>query len=673
MLSSGYVSTPGARLGHHPYDKTKAQLEGILTQKKGSLTPYSSTTLKSCLKRRAVAHPAAASQGDGGVSDCNARAENREKPIQGIEAQPEVPLNAVKVDDAPRTNAEVQAHPEAPEIRESGRVEFQQLLDEKVFTWPSQEMLDDIKAKNKKVLKCKMVYARKYESVTLPDGRIVDQFKKWKGRLAAVGTGEEKVLDTCWSTFSPTLGMAALRTVVSLMCTPNMKVRSYDLSGAFLGTPLEREVYVRIPEGVGFPQYEGQILKCAKAIYGLRTSSRDFLKSLSDLILSFEYKGHKFRKLHMDHCIYVFHGPNGEEMILSNFVDDLICGSTSDEIRDAFLNHLRKQWKITDQGELTRFVGLNFVRQDPKTWKVSLGPYIDKIAKRFNVTETSKSPMDAGFNITPEDVLEEPTEEMRQEFRSLIGSIGFASIAVRWDIAYSVSVLSRYLMKPNKKVIEAAKRVVQYLVATRDFYIRWTTDENVIPKEMLNVLWGAVDASYASDVITRRSHGGFLVFMNGGVVSWKSGLQKMVTLSSCESEFVALCSAVLELRYLRQLVEELGFPQENPSLLWEDNKAAIIIASGESSSSGRAKHVDVRFKHVAESIQEGVVRVRYIPTKWNYADIMTKPLGRIEFERIRDLGRRPERSQVDNLTVMTEEVDIEEELSHLAFSYEVYV
>ena len=97
----------------------------------------------------------------------------------------------------------------------------------------------------------------------------------------------------------------------------------------------------------------------------------------------------------------------------------------------------------------------------------------------------------------------------------------------------------------------------------------------------------------------------------------------MLTLSSCESEFVALCSAIIEIRYLRQFLNELGRKQEEPTLLWEDNKTAIIIAEGETSSAGRSKHIDVRFKHVAQSIREGVARVRYVPKKWNYADLMS--------------------------------------------------
>ena len=624
------------------------------------------------------------------------------------------------------------SHPEKEAILASGGIEMKQLEDMGVFEFPSAEELEEIRRDGQKILRCKMVYARKFGSITAPNGSIRDVFKKWKGRLAVIGTAESKLLDCCWSTFSPTIGMTAMRTLVSLMCRRGFDVRSYDLSGAFLGTDLGRAVYVRLPEEAG--EHAGKIVRCVKAIYGLKTSSRDFVKSLQERILSFEHDGCKFEKMYMDHCIYVYRGRHApglkwdkigtqrpasgfeisnhglvralrlkqefsqkeldnyslsklsydsyikvddcyykpkerEEIVLSHFVDDIICGSNSYELRERFLDHLRQQWKITDEGVLKRFVGLNFVRNETgDRWEVSMGPYIDKVCKRFNLEDARRkeTPMDAGFMITPEDIREDPTPEMEAEFRSLIGSIAFASITVRWDVAYSVSVLSRYLMRPNKKVIAEAKRVIRYLKSTRDFKIRWTTEPEFVPAELKNVLWSAVDASYAADVITRRSHGGYLVYLNGGCVSWKSGLQKMVTLSSCESEFVALCSVILELRYLRQLLDELGYTQRRPSLIWEDNKAAIIVAEGETSSAGRAKHIDVRFKHVAQSIREGVARVRYISTKWNYADIMTKPLGRLEFKRLRGLCEKPEEGTSVS-DALYDDVGVVEELANLIF------
>ena len=76
---------------------------------------------------------------------------------------------------------------------------------------------------------------------------------------------------------------------------------------------------------------------------------------------------------------------------------------------------------------------------------MSMGAYIDKIVKRFGLADarTSPVPMDPGFVLTENDIKQEPTKEMIQEYRSLIGSIGYAAIGCRFDISYAVSTLSK--------------------------------------------------------------------------------------------------------------------------------------------------------------------------------------------------------------------------------------
>ena len=288
-----------------------------------------------------------------------------------------------------------------------------------------------------------------------------------------------------------------------------------------------------------------------------------------------------FRQLATDHCIYVYEGTGGEKIILAHYVDDIICATNAPEVRERFFAHLNKTWKITDEGTLDRFVGVHFERsEDKRTWKASLGGYIDRVAQRFDLLDAklADTPMDPGFVLTPKDLDEEPTEESKSLYRSLIGSIGFIATAVRFDISYAVSVLSRHLSRPNSKLIEAAKRVIRYLRKTRDQGIEWSCSKKEAAAGTNNKLFGSVDASYANCQLTRRSHGGYLMFLNHGCVSWKSGLQPIVTLSSCEAEYVALCSAVCEVKYLRALLDDLGYPEDEATIIWEDNKAAIMIA-----------------------------------------------------------------------------------------------
>jgi hypothetical protein len=130
----------------------------------------------------------------------------------------------------------------------------------------------------------------------------------------------------------------------------------------------------------------------------------------------------------------------------------------------------------------------------------------------------------------------------------------------------------------------------------------------------------------------------------GGVV--EECPQPMVTLSSCEAEYVALCSSIVEAKYLRQLLTELGYPQPEPRLIWEDNKAAIIVAESKASRASRFKHIGVQFRFIAEALKERAVRVRYVTSVENYADIMTRPLVHAKFETCRGMKSNLKRTPI---------------------------
>ena len=538
----------------------------------------------------------------------------------------------VMYDDEPRNPREVLKHRESADILHAGALEMKQMRDRGVAVEPHPDELDRIKREHK-ILRAKLVYKRKYMAVTMPDGSVREKFIKWKARLAIVGTAETEGVDCVYNTFSPTIGFTAIRVLISLMCDPKYDVGSYDLTGAFLSTDLKgRAVYCQFPSDAG--EDANKIVRLVKEVYGLKSSGISFIKQLRETILSFEYRGRRFQNLKIDQCIYVFEDEDGSKMILAHYVDDIICGTTNIELRERFFKHLRQSWEIEDTGQLDRFLGINFRRSDDKKeWAASAATYIDRIVKRFDLNDTVvvKVPMDPGFTLTAEDFEEVPSEEMKSEYRSLIGSIGYCAITVRFDIAYAVSVLSRHLAKPCKKVVLAAKRVIKYLRCTRDMAIIWSAQSDSTANWKLT---GSVDASFANCQMTRRSHGGWINFLNRGPVSWKSGLQPIVTLSSCEAEYVALSMEVCEVKYLRMLLRELGCPQEEPTLIWEDNKACILLAENESSSAGRCKHIDTKFRFVAEAISDGVVKIRYTPSAYNYSDILTKPLTEVMFQRM---------------------------------------
>ncbi len=121
-----------------------------------------------------------------------------------------------------------------------------------------------------------------------------------------------------------------------------------------------------------------------------------------------------------------------------------------------------------------------------------MGSYIDKIGQRFGLIRSVSvyTPLDPGFVITEDDIPDQPDPKFMEEFRRLIGSIGYCSSTLRYDITYTVSVLRRHLAKPCKKAVDATRRVIQYLLTTRDFAIEWKSSRQSQIDQTDNVLNG---------------------------------------------------------------------------------------------------------------------------------------------------------------------------------------
>ena len=162
----------------------------------------------------------------------------------------------------------------------------------------------------------------------------------------------------------------------------------------------------------------------------------------------------------------------------------------------------------------------------------------------------------------------------------------------------------------------------------------------------LNIVDRFVDADWAADIDTRRSQTGFIFYLNGGPISWQSKKQTTVALSTVEAEYMALSAAVQELLYLRQLLEDLGFPQQNASTLYEDNQGTMALATGRAGMAKRTKHIDIHQHFVRENIVSAQLVLEYVPSAQQRADFMTKSFAVAKFRELRDLALGAEKCQL---------------------------
>jgi len=193
--------------------------------------------------------------------------------------------------------------------------------------------------------------------------------------------------------------------------------------------------------------------------------------------------------------------------------------------------------------------------------------------------------------------------------------------------AYAVSKLAQFMSAFDESHWKAAKGVLRYLKGTMDMGITYSPSDDMY-------LVGYTDADYAGDKLDRKSTSGLVFLLNNALVSWSSQKQPSVALSSTESEYVACASGGTEAVWLRNLLEELNFPQNEPTPIFVDNTSAISL-TGNPVLHSRTKHIDVRHHKIRELVQNGEVVVLYVHTSKQLADGLTKPLlkGKLEENR----------------------------------------
>lgn len=213
----------------------------------------------------------------------------------------------------------------------------------------------------------------------------------------------------------------------------------------------------------------------------------------------------------------------------------------------------------------------------------------------------------------------------RVPYSSAVGSLMYAMVCTRPDLAYAVSVVSRFMGQPGKEHWQAVKRIFRYLRGTSDVGLIFGGDTQCS-------VAGYSDSDYAGDIDSRRSMTGYVFTLGCSVVSWKATLQATVTLSTTEAEYMALTEAAKEGIWLKGLVSDLGLYHDQ-AIVYCDSLSAICLAKDQVHHE-RTKHIDVRYHFLRN---EKRIKVMKVGTADNPADMFTKPVSQSKFQHCLDL------------------------------------
>jgi hypothetical protein len=192
------------------------------------------------------------------------------------------------------------------------------------------------------------------------------------------------------------------------------------------------------------------------------------------------------------------------------------------------------------------------------------------------------------------------------------------------------------MSNPGQVHMDAAHRVLQYLKGTAHLGLTYTRTP-----QSTATLTSYADADWAACTDTRRSYSGYVLFLAGAAISWKSQQQKSVATSTSEAEYVSASKCSDEVLWVRRILSEIGASQPDPTPLFEDNRACRMLS--ENPIQSRSRHIDFRVMSLRERVADGTIRVLDCPTHDMHADNLTKNLTTPTFLRHRDvqLGKMP--------------------------------
>jgi hypothetical protein len=447
---------------------------------------------------------------------------------------------------------------------------------------------------------------------------------RYKARLVVQGFSQQQGVDFT-EVYAPVAKFASLRIVLAIAATNNWDLRQIDVDTAFLNAPVEEEIYMQQPEGLRTAPQAGKVLVCKlqKSLYGLKQAPKNW----NDMLTAY-MRSQGFMQCKGDPCVFVQRASNGAILcIVVIYVDDLVLTGPNRGWIDAFIVLFGQQYKIKDMGDAAWVLGMT-IHRDREAKRLHLGQeaYVEGMLERYGMRDSK--PVDTPMVDTPLAVAaaaSTPTDVVL--YQQLVGSLLFASNSTRPDITCAIGHLARAMQAPTSADMVAAKRVLRYLKGTKDMGLVF---QGGLQQTQASELLGYVDANWgekgkAGPKTTMRSTSGVVHMLAGGCISWSSKRQASVALSTAEAELMALSAGSQETVWLRTLLQELGQPTKKPTVMMEDNQGCIALAENWMTS-GRSKHIALRYFYVRELISGKVLQMQYCATKEMLADLLTKPM-----------------------------------------------
>ncbi|GJY53951.1 retrovirus-related pol polyprotein from transposon TNT 1-94 [Tanacetum coccineum] len=380
-----------------------------------------------------------------------------------------------------------------------------------------------------------------------------------KARLVAQGYNQQEGIDYD-ETYAPVARLESIRILLAYACALDFKLFQMDVKSAFLNGFINEEVYVAQPPGFIDFEKPDHVYKLKKALYGLKQAPKAWYDRLKAFLIKHEYKMGM-----VDNTLFT-KKKSSNLIIVQIYVDDIIFGSTCQDMCDEFAKIMHDEFEMSMMGELNFFLGLQIKQMEDGIF-FNQSKYIKEMLKKFGLEDSKpmKTPMSSDRKIMKDKECESVDST---KYRGMIGSLLYLT-ASRPDIMFSVCLCARFQEAPKTSYLEAVKRIFRYIKGTTHLglmYPKGTGIETVV----------YADSNHVGDYVDRKSTSGICTFVGCCLTSWFSKKQTTLVISTTKAEYIRAGKACQQALWMKQALIDYNVRLDDISIMY-DNKCAIDL------------------------------------------------------------------------------------------------
>ena len=465
--------------------------------------------------------------------------------------------------------------------------------------------------------------------------------------------------------YSPVASRAGTASALILALQYSLDLYAIDISKAFTASAMDCDnVHMRVPTGLDethsdyAPHGTRTTWELLTTLYGLRQASSTYYNKFTSVLLAHtDSRGQKYRRSDHDPCVFTKGKLGSDDYItFSVHVDDKFVACSSSTLAQELVTVLADGGLVANIEPMNKVLGyrVKYEKHNPAipgsgSITIDHSQYIRDAFIEYSTHFKDKSVVNIPMtDANTKQFYNQPTPSFCKDrynlFRSILGKVAHCANFTHPECSVSVSILSQHMMNPSQLDLDLVFRVLRYLyhcVHHNRALLIYKYNPNFDPsthtytRHPVHLLCDA-DLSACQD--TRRSRLGHALYLFGNLAAWCSKRQTSVSLSTAESEYVALSACAKLGIWYKGLISDMGVELSitHPIVILSDSRSAIAIATSPVGQvSKHSKHIEQRIHWFKELVVNGKLSVRFIAGEHNIADIFTKNLPAPKFIKFR--------------------------------------